>query len=105
MQDTAIWANITHTCHCLNNSQDQVIFHDNDFEVFVDADGSTHYYKETEMNAAAADWDLCLDKPYGDGGYENSTRVFGDKGFDMQPVGRCWASAAVASGVPFLPCL
>ena len=29
----------------------QVIFHDNDFEVFVDADGSNHNYKEFEMNA------------------------------------------------------
>ena len=29
----------------------QVIFHDNDFEIFVDADGSNHNYKEFEMNA------------------------------------------------------
>ncbi len=64
----------------------QVIFHDNDFEIFVDADGSTHYYKETEVNAGAADWDLCLNKPYNDGGYENSSRVFGAQGFDMAPV-------------------
>ena len=27
------------------------------------------------MNAADATWDLCLNKPYNDGGYENSTRV------------------------------
>ena len=28
-----------------------------------------------EMNAADATWDLCLNKAYNDGGYENSTRV------------------------------
>ena len=89
IQDTAIWANISSTCHCLNNSQDQVIFHDNDFETFVDADGSTHFYKEFEMNAANATWDLCLNKPYDDGGYENSSRVFGDAGWDMQPPLHC----------------
>ena len=29
----------------------KVIFHDNDFEIFLDADGSNHNYKEFEMNA------------------------------------------------------
>ena len=28
------------------------------------------------MNARGAWWDLTLNKPYSDGGYENSTRVF-----------------------------
>ena len=41
------------------------------------------------MNALNATWDLCLNKPYSDGGYENSTRVFGDRGFDMQPPLKC----------------
>ena len=27
----------------------------------------------------------CLNKPYLDGGYENSSRVFGARGFDMLP--------------------
>ena len=85
LEDTAVWANISHTCHCVDPNTDQVIFHDNDFELFVDADGSTHYYKEYEMNAANATWDLCLAKPYDDGGGENSTRVYGPQGFDMQP--------------------
>eukprot|EP00759_Apiculatamorpha_spiralis_P059140 PhF_6_TR9717/c0_g1_i1/m.14955 len=85
VEEPAIWANITSTCHCLNNSQDQVIFHDNDFEVFVDTDGSTHNYKEFEMNAANGTWDLLLNKPYEDGGYENSSRVDGSQGWDMVP--------------------
>lgn len=83
--DDQVWANITSTCHCLDPTHDQVIYHDNDFEVFVDADGSTHGYKETEVNAAAASWDLLLQKPYNDGGSENSSRVFGPAGWDMFP--------------------
>ena len=38
----------------------QVIFQDDDFEVFVDPDGSNHFYRELEINAQAATWDLCV---------------------------------------------
>jgi hypothetical protein len=41
----------------------EIIYHDNDFEVFVDSDGSTHNYKEFEINANNATWDLLLNKP------------------------------------------
>lgn len=58
---------------------------DNDFEIFVSPDGTNWFYKEIEINAANATWDLCLNKPYDDNGYENSTRVFGAGGFEMQP--------------------
>lgn len=90
LEEPQLAANISWCCHCNTTTADQVIFHDNDFEVFVDADGSTHNYKETEVNAAnlngtSATWDLLLDKPYDDGGSENSSRVFGAAGFDMQP--------------------
>lgn len=85
LQDSDIWANITETCHCNTSSADQVIFHDNDFEVFIDIDGDTHYYKEFEINSLNATWDLIMNKPYNDGGYENSSRVFGKDGYDMQP--------------------
>ena len=89
MEETQIWANITETCHCIDDSQDQVIFHDNDFEIFVDVDGTNHNYKEFEVNAANATWILLLNKPYSDGGYENSSRVFGSEGYDMQPPLTC----------------
>lgn len=85
IEEPHVWANITETCHCLNNTQDQVIFHDNDFEIFTNPDGSTHFYKEFEMNARNQTWDLLLQRPYDDGGGENSTRVDGKDGFDMQP--------------------
>ncbi|PWE00888.1 carbohydrate-binding family 9-like protein [Marinilabilia rubra] len=47
---------------------DAVIFHDNDFEVFIDPDGDSHLYYEFEMNARNTIWDLLLVKPYRDGG-------------------------------------
>ncbi|MFM8583219.1 MAG: sugar-binding protein, partial [Planctomycetaceae bacterium] len=47
---------------------DAVIFHDNDFEVFVDPDGDCHRYGEFEINALNTGWDLLLPKPYKDGG-------------------------------------
>lgn len=47
---------------------DSVIFHDNDFEVFVDPDGDSHNYGEFEINARNTGWDLRLPKPYKDGG-------------------------------------
>ena len=37
----------------------------------------THFYKEFEMNARNQTWDLLLQRPYNDGGGENSTRVDG----------------------------
>ena len=80
-------ANISWCCHCNDLPGDQVIFHDNDFEIFVDADGSNINYKEYEMNAAnmngtSATWDLLLDHTYTDGGNENSSRVAGANGWD-----------------------
>ena len=48
--------------------RDTVIFHDNDFEVFIDPDGDNHEYYEMEMNALNTVWDLLLKKPYRDGG-------------------------------------
>ena len=73
LQEPQIWANIT--------EDNQVIFKDNDFEIFVDPASSSHYYKELEINANAATWALCLNKPYANGGYENSSRVYPGKGW------------------------
>jgi len=47
---------------------DSVIFHDNDFEVFIDPDGDNHRYGEFEINALNTGWDLFLPVPYKDGG-------------------------------------
>ncbi|MCK4537315.1 MAG: carbohydrate-binding family 9-like protein [Candidatus Krumholzibacteria bacterium] len=60
MKEPHVWATIT--------GRDEVIFHDNDFEVFIDPDGDTHEYYELEINAFGTEWDLLLVKPYRDGG-------------------------------------
>src|SRR5690554_4553732 len=60
LQEDQIWATLT--------ERDSVIFHDNDFEVFIDPDGDTHNYFELEINALNTVWDLFLPKPYRDGG-------------------------------------
>ena len=47
---------------------DSVIFHDNDFEVFLKPLPDTPSYYEFEMNALNTGWDLFLPKPYRMGG-------------------------------------
>nr|WP_321411311.1 carbohydrate-binding family 9-like protein [uncultured Carboxylicivirga sp.] len=59
LKDHHIWANIT--------QKDAVIFHDNDIELFIDANGDTHNYLELELNALNTVWDLFLTKPYREG--------------------------------------
>jgi hypothetical protein len=54
---------------------DPIYQRDSDFEVFIDAAGTTHNYKELEVNALNTVWNLLLDKPYSDGGVEHSGRV------------------------------
>jgi len=48
---------------------------DSDFEVFIDAAGSCHCYKELEVNAINTVWNLLLTRPYSNGGGEHSGRV------------------------------
>ncbi|MGC4033123.1 MAG: carbohydrate-binding family 9-like protein [Tepidisphaeraceae bacterium] len=60
LQEPHVWANIT--------QKNQVIFHDNDFEIFLDPDSDHHGYHEFEVNARGTIWELTLPKPYRDGG-------------------------------------
>ncbi len=59
MEEPHVWASLT--------ERDAVIYHDNDFEIFIDPDGDTHNYYELEVNAFGTEWDLMLLKPYRDG--------------------------------------
>ena len=60
LEEPHVWATLT--------NHDAVIFHDNDFEVFIDPNGDSHEYYEIEINALNTEWDLLLKKPYKDGG-------------------------------------
>ena len=52
LEEPHVWATLT--------EHDSVIFHDNDFEVFIDPDGDNHEYYEFEINALSTFWDLFL---------------------------------------------
>ena len=59
---------------------DSVIFHDNDFEVFIKPLPQTESYYEFEINALNTGWDLFLNKPYNQGGKaDNSWDIAGLK--------------------------
>ena len=59
---------------------DSVIFHDNDFEVFIKPIPESESYYEFEMNALNTAWDLFLNKPYREGGKaDNSWDIAGLK--------------------------
>ena len=46
----------------------EVMFMDNNFEIFIDPDGDGFNYYEFEVNALGSIWELSLPRPYGDGG-------------------------------------
>ncbi len=60
LEEPHLWATL--------KQRDTIIFHDNDFEVFIDPDGDSHQYSEIEVNALGTVWDLMLIKPYRDQG-------------------------------------
>ncbi|HWE92595.1 MAG TPA: carbohydrate-binding family 9-like protein [Tepidisphaeraceae bacterium] len=60
MEEPHVWATLT--------EKNSIIYHDNDFEVFIDPDGDGLEYYEFEMNAFNTIWELTLDRPYHAGG-------------------------------------
>ena len=60
LEEEHIWGDIY--------ERDQIIYYNNDFEVFIDPAGNGAPYGEIEINALNTVWDLLLDKPYRTGG-------------------------------------
>jgi hypothetical protein len=60
LSEPNVWGTLT--------EKNAIIFHDNDFEIFLDPDGDTLNYYEFEINALGTIWELALDKPYAKGG-------------------------------------
>lgn len=60
ISDPNVWAYLKH--------HDDIVFRDNDFEVFIDPNNTTHQYFELEFNAINTVFDLFLNKPYRNGG-------------------------------------
>ncbi len=70
LEEPHLWATLT--------TRDAVIYHDHDFEWFIDPDGDAERYFEFEINALGTVWDLFLDKPYRHGGKaDNSWTITG----------------------------
>ena len=112
MQEPHVWGTLT--------ERDSVIFHDNDFEVFLNPSCDTKNYYELELNALNTVWDLLLRKPYREGGKgENSFDIVGletavkvhgsindpsdrDKGWDVE-IAMPWAAFNVHTDKPGPP--
>ena len=60
LEEEHIWA--------YQNKKDQIIYLENDFEVFIDPDGDNENYYELEINAINNTFDLFLPKTYRNGG-------------------------------------
>lgn len=60
LAESDLWATL--------KTHDEIVFQDNDFEVFVDPDGDTREYYEIEVNAIGTIFDLYLPVPYRAGG-------------------------------------
>ncbi|NIM00570.1 MAG: hypothetical protein GTN89_02730 [Acidobacteria bacterium] len=60
LEEPHVWATLT--------ERDSVIFHDPDFELFVDPDFDGLRYYELEINALGTEWDLLLPRRYTEGG-------------------------------------
>ncbi|MDF9830392.1 carbohydrate-binding family 9-like protein [Parabacteroides sp. PF5-6] len=58
LEEPHVWGTVT--------EHDAVIYHDNDFEIFLNPGNDTHNYLEYEINALGTEWDLFLSKPYRD---------------------------------------
>ncbi len=60
LEEPHVWATL--------REHDQVVFHDPDFEIFIDPDGDTRDYYEIEINPFNTIFDLLLVRTYRDGG-------------------------------------
>jgi len=60
LEEPQVWATLT--------NHDDIIYYDNDFEIFIDPNGNGHNYFEIEINAFNKIFDLFIPKPYRDGG-------------------------------------
>lgn len=56
IKDEHVWAYL--------KNHDEIVYYDNDFEIFIDPDNNAHQYFEFEVNALNTIFDLFLAKPY-----------------------------------------
>ncbi len=56
LEEPHVWGTLT--------ARDEIVFHDNDFEVFVDPEGDRRWYGEVEVNSLGTVFDLQLSRAY-----------------------------------------
>jgi hypothetical protein len=56
LYENHIWGDIT--------KRDEVIYYNNDFEIFINPNDDVFSYGEIEINALGTEWDLFLNRPY-----------------------------------------
>jgi hypothetical protein len=61
LDDEHVWGTL--------DRHDQIVYYDNDFEVFIDPGNTAHNYFEIEINALNTIFDLFLTKPYRSGAH------------------------------------
>lgn len=76
LEEPHIWGTFT--------ERESIIFHENNFEVFIDPDGDTHNYYELQINALGTIWDLMLTSPYRNGGLPINAWDVAGFGFGIQ---------------------
>lgn len=112
MEEPDVWATLT--------EHDEIVFHDNDFEVFIDPDGDRQRYFEIEVNALGTIFDLFLPRTYIDGGgadhdwnlegLETAVHVVGtindpsdvDTGWSVE-LAMPWSAFGADAGMPLPP--
>ncbi len=60
MEEPHVWGKLT--------EHDQIVYHDNDFEIFIDPNGDRSEYYEIEINVLGTIFDLFLAESYNNGG-------------------------------------
>lgn len=93
LEEDRAWATVT--------QRDQLIYTDNDFEVFLAPQDTSHLYYELEMNALGTVWDLLMERPQRDcvrriigwdiHGLECAVKVDGALN-DPKTGSRCWTA-------------
>ncbi|MBW2162510.1 MAG: carbohydrate-binding family 9-like protein, partial [Deltaproteobacteria bacterium] len=91
LEEPHLWGTLT--------DRDAIIYHDHDFEVFLDPDGDGEAYFEIEINVLGTEFDLFLNRPYSRGGQADiawnlkglRTAVFADGTInDASDIDRGW---------------
>lgn len=99
LEENHIWAHI--------EEDEEIMYYDNDFEVFIDVNRDHHHYVEFEFNALNKKWDLYLDQPYRDSvtpdnawnceGLQHQTHIYGSLN---QPEGKADSAWTIEIAIP-----